>query len=46
MDAFMKDPKFQEIFGVMNGNQFTGTTNNTTDTKTSNDSDFVDIEQN
>ena len=46
MDAFMKDPKFQEMFGGMNGNQFTGTTNNTTDTKTSNDFDFVDIEQN
>ena len=46
MDAFMKDPKFQEMFGGMNGNQFTGTTNNTTDTKTSNDSEFVDIEQN
>ena len=46
MDAFMKDPKFQEMFGGMNGNPFTRTTNNTTDTKSSNDSDFVDIEQN
>jgi molecular chaperone DnaK len=47
MDAFMKDPKFQEMFGGMNGNPFTGTTtNNTTNTKTSNDAEFVYIEQN
>ena len=46
MDAFMKDPKFQEMFGGMNGNPFTGTTNTTTDTKSSNDAEFVDIEQN
>lgn len=46
MDTFMKDPKFQEMFGGMNGNPFTGTTNNTTDTKSSNDTEFVDVEQN
>lgn len=46
MDAFMKDPKFQEMFGGMNGNPFTRTTNNTTDTKSSNDTEFVDVEQN